>query len=58
MTPYPYDILYVDTYALFHKNLLAFIKSIENILYSIYGPLGIKLLHRLQVGLCHLRDIS
>ena len=58
MTPYPYDILYVDTYALFHKNLLAFIKSIENILYSIYGPLGIKLLHRLQVGFCHLRDIS
>ena len=47
MTPYPYDILYVDTYALFHKNLLAFIKSIEKILYSIYGPLGIKLLHRL-----------
>ena len=58
MNPYPYDIVYVDTYALFRKNILAFIKPIENILYSIYGPPGIKLLYRLRVGFCHLRDKS
>ena len=45
------DVRNVDTYSLFRKNLLAFIRPIENSIYSIYDPLGIKLLHRLRLGL-------
>ena len=43
------DVRNVDTYSLFHKNLLAFIRSIENSIYSVYDPLGIKILHRLRI---------
>ena len=44
------DVRNVDTYLLFHKNLLAFIRPIENGLYSIYDPIGIKILNRLRLG--------
>ena len=46
----------VETYLLLRKNLLAFIRSIENSIYSIYDPLSIKPLHRLQPGFSHLRE--
>ena len=39
------DVRNVETYSLFGKNLLASIRPIENSIYSIYDPLGIKLLH-------------
>ena len=46
----------VKTYSLFRKNLLPFIRPIEDSIYSIYDPLGIKLVHRLRLGLSHLRE--
>ena len=49
------DVRNVDTYSLFHKNLLAFIRSIENSIYTVYDPLGIKILHRLRLGFNQLR---
>ena len=50
------DVRNVETYSLFRKNLLAFIRLIENSISSIYDPLGIKLLHRLQLSFSHLRE--
>ena len=50
------DVRNAETYSLFRKNLLAFIRPIENSIYSIYDPLGIKLLHRLRLGFSHLRE--
>ena len=49
------DVRNSDTYSLFRKNLLAFIRPIENSLYSIYGVLGIKLLHRFFSYLCEYK---
>ena len=46
----------VETFSLLRKNLLAFIRSIENSIYSIYDPLSIKPLQRLQPGFSHLRE--
>ena len=48
------DVRNVETYSLFRENLLAFITLIENSICSIYDPLGIKLLHRLRLGVSHL----
>ena len=45
-----------ETYLLIRKNLLAFIKPIENSIYSIYDPLGINFLHKLRLGFSHLRE--
>ena len=50
------DVRNVETYSLFRKNILAIIMPIENSTYSIYDPLGIKLLHRLRLGFSHLRE--
>ena len=50
------DFRNVATYSLFRKNLLAFIRPIESSIYSIYDPLGIKLLHILRQGFSHLRE--
>ena len=50
------DIRNLDTCSLFRKNLLAFIRPIENSIYSIYDPLGIKLLHRLRLGFSYSRE--
>ena len=50
------DIRNVDTYSLFRINLLAFIRPLENIICSIYNPLGLKLLHRLRLDFSHLRE--
>ena len=45
----------VETYSLFRKNLLA-LRPIEDSIYSIYDPLGIKLLHRLRLRFSHLHE--
>ena len=50
------DIRNVDTYLVFRKNLLAFIRPIDKSPYTIYDPLGIKLLHRIQQGFSHLHE--
>ena len=50
------DVRNVKTYLLFRKNLLPFVRPIENSIYSIYDTLGIKLLHRLRLGFSHLRE--
>lgn len=42
--------------SLFCKNLLNFIRIIENIIYSIYDPLGSKLLIILLIGVSHLQN--
>ena len=47
------DVRNVNTSSLFLKNLLALKRPIENSLYSIYDPLGIKLLHRLRLDFSH-----
>ena len=51
-----FDVRNVDTYSFFCKNLFAFIRLIANSLWSIYDPLGIKLLHRLRLGFSHLLE--
>ena len=45
----------VETYSLFRKNLLAFIRPAEDSIYSIYDLLRIKLLHRLRLEFSDLR---
>ena len=50
------DVRNVNTCSLFREDLLAFIRPIENSLYSICDTLGIKLLHRLQLGFSHLHE--
>ena len=43
------------SYALFRKSLLVFIRPSENSIYGVNNPKGVILLHRLRVGLSHLR---
>ena len=50
------DVRNAKTYLLLRKILLPFIRPIENSIYSIYDTLGIKLLHRLQLGFGHIRE--
>ena len=52
------DVRNVRTYSLFRKNLLTFIRPIENSIYRIYDSLGIKLFHRLRLGFCHLHEYN
>ena len=40
----------------FSKKLLTFIKPTENKTFSVYDPLGIKLLHRLRVDFGHVNE--
>ena len=40
----------------FLQDPFAFIRPIENSIQNFYGPLGIKLLHRLRLGFYHLRE--
>ena len=46
----------IDSYVGFRKKLLSFIKPMENKTFSIYDPLGIKLLNRLRVDFSHLNE--
>ena len=41
---------------IFKKDLLNFIRSCANSIFDIHNPYRIKLLTRLRLGLCHLRD--
>ena len=50
------DIRKIDSYVGFRKKLLSFIKPTENKTFSIYDPLGIKLLNRLRVDFSHLNE--
>ena len=48
------EIRRIDSYVGFRKKLLSFIKPMENKTFSIYDPLGIKLLNRLRVDFSQL----
>ena len=50
------EIRRIDSYVGFRKKLLSFIKPTENKTFSIYDPLGIKLLNRLRVDFSHLNE--
>ena len=52
------DIRNIDTDLLFRKNILTLMRHIENSLYSIYDPLSIKFLHRLQLVSSHLSEFK
>ena len=45
-----------ESYSIFKKSLLKFIRTIPNSVFSIADIYGIKLLTRLRVGLSHLRE--
>ena len=48
------EIRRIDSCLGFRKKLLSFIKPTENKTFSIYDPLGIKLINRLRVDFSHL----
>ena len=50
------DIKNTDSHAVFRKNLLTFIRPLENDTYGIYDPVGVRLLNRLRLGFSHLRE--
>ena len=50
------EIRRIDSYVGFRKKLPSFIKPMENKTFSIYDPLGIKLLNRLRVDFSHLSE--
>ena len=50
------DIKNSDSYEMFHKNLLAFIRPVGNNMYGIYDPFVVKLINRLRLGFSHLRQ--
>ena len=50
------DIKNSDSYGIFRKKLLAFIRSVGNSMYGIYDPLGVKLINRLRLGFSHLGE--
>ena len=50
------DIKNSDSYVIFRKKLLAFIRPIGNSMYDIYDLLGVKLINRLRLGFSHLRE--
>ena len=50
------EIRRIDSYIGFRKKLLSFIKPTEKKTFSIYDPLGIKLLNRLTVDFSHLNE--
>ena len=43
------------SYPIFRKRLLKLVKPLENNIYNIHDPVGIKLLSRLRLGFSHLR---
>ena len=50
------EIRRIDSYVGFRKKLLSFIIPMENKTFSIYDPLGNKLLNRLRVDFSHLNE--
>ena len=49
------DIKNSDSYAIFRKKLLVFIKLVGNNIYGIYD-LGVRLINRLRLGFSHLQE--
>ena len=45
-----------ESISVFKKRLLAFIRPVENSVFNIYEPNGLKLLTRLRLGLSHLNE--
>ena len=43
----------IDKYVGYQKKFLSFIKPAENDIFTMYNPLGIKLLNRLRVDFSH-----
>ena len=52
------DISSIDSYSLSWKNLLSFIRSVENSSFSICNPLEIKLLDKFLLRFSHLHELS
>ena len=50
------DIKNSDSYEMFRKKLLAFIRPVRNSMYGIYDRFGVKLINRLRLGFSHLRE--
>ena len=50
------DIKNSDSYEMFRKKLLPFIRPVGNSMYCIYDPFGVKLINRLRLGFSHLRE--
>ena len=50
------DIKNSDSYIIFRKKLLAFIRPVGNSMYGIYDPFGVKLINRLRLGFSYLRE--
>ena len=50
------EIRNCESYSIFKKSLLKFIRTIPNSVFSVADTYGIKLLTRLHVGLSHLRE--
>ena len=45
-----------DSYEMFRKKRLAFIRPVGNSMYGIYDPFGFKLINRLRLDFSHLRE--
>ena len=45
-----------DSFAIFKKRILEFIRPKPNSIFNIHNPLGIKYLTRLRVGFSHLKE--
>ena len=50
------DIKNIDSYAMFRKTFLTFIRPLENHTYRLYEPRGVRLLSRLRLGFSRLRE--
>ena len=59
LLPFPITdshIKIIDSYAMFRKKLLTFIKPLEKDSCGIYDPLGVRSIKRLRLSLSHLRE--
>ena len=45
-----------DSFKVFKKRLLSFIRPMPNSIYNIHNPLGVKYLTRLRIGFSHLKE--
>ena len=50
------DIKNSDSYGIFRKKPLAFIRPVGNSMYGIHDPFEVKLINRLQLGFSHIRE--
>lgn len=50
------DIKNSDSSTIFRKKILALIRPIGNGIYSIYNPVGVRLINWLRLGFSHLRE--